>query len=167
MDFLTAVKTCFRKYFTFKGRARRSEYWYWVLFTIVAGIVLGVIDLLIFDGAMEAASPLSNVFNLAVFIPGLAVSWRRLHDINRSGWWLGGGYLAIIIGGIVAGIFAVSIGQNVNIPDALAAILLIVFLLGILAWGITLLVFFCTDTKAGDNRFGEDPKYGQGVSVFD
>ncbi len=167
MDFLTAVKTCFRKYFTFKGRARRSEYWYWVLFTIVAGMILSVFDLLTFDVDLEEISPFSTVFTLITLIPGLAVSWRRLHDVNRSGWWIGGGYLAIIIGLISAGVFGVSVGQDVNIPDTLAAILFIIFLLAILAWGITLLVFFCTDTKAGDNRFGEDPKYGRGVSVFD
>ncbi|MEP1231016.1 MAG: DUF805 domain-containing protein [Litorimonas sp.] len=166
MDFVTAVKTCFRKYFRFGGRARRSEFWYWALFTIVAGMILGVIDVLLFDGVTEELSPVSTLFSLVTFIPGLAVSWRRLHDINRSGWWVGGMYLAVFVFAVLVGISAV-ISGDIDLPPSVLSVIGIVALIGIVAWGIALLVFFCTDTKSGDNRFGEDPKYGVGNSVFD
>ena len=79
MDFLTAVSTCFRKYATFSGRARRSEYWYFTLFTAVASTAL---SLIFGDQAMIA-----SLFALATLLPGLAVTWRRMHDIGKSGAW--------------------------------------------------------------------------------
>jgi len=174
MDFLTAVKTCFRKYFKFSGRARRSEFWYWVLFIFIAGIVLGIMDNVIFgaDLAGDDFQPISAIFTLVTFIPGLAVSWRRLHDINRSGWWIGGGYLAIALYTLVILGSALSIGGTADaggleLAPLLIAVLSIIFGLGIVIWAIAVLVFFCTDTKAGMNRYGEDPKYDRSVSVFD
>ncbi len=93
MDFTTAVRTCFGKYATFRGRARRAEYWWFVLFNMLAHIVLSIIDAVIFGvggGAMHGGEPqiLSGLFSLAVFLPSLAVGVRRLHDTGRSGWWL-------------------------------------------------------------------------------
>lgn len=81
MDFVTAVKTGFNRYFDFEGRSRRSEYWWWVLFIIVVNVVLGL-----FDGSLGGAL-LSSLFSLAVFIPNIAVGVRRLHDIGKTGWW--------------------------------------------------------------------------------
>ena len=93
MDFLTAVRTCFSKYATFSGRARRSEYWWFVLFNILANLALNVVDAALFGfghGMMtgQAMLPFSSIYSLAVFLPSLAVGARRLHDIGRSGWWL-------------------------------------------------------------------------------
>ena len=84
MDFQTAVKTCFNKYATFSGRALRSEYWWWSLFAVVASIVLQIIDTVIGFGEWGL---LSNIFSLATLIPSIAVGARRLHDVNKSGWW--------------------------------------------------------------------------------
>lgn len=83
MDFGTAVKTCFSKYADFNGRARRSELWWFVLFTFVVNAVLSFIPPQIGD----SGSLWSNLFALAVLIPSLAVGARRLHDTDRSGWW--------------------------------------------------------------------------------
>lgn len=76
MNFQDAVKKCFTNYVGFSGRAARSEYWYWVLFVLVASIVLSMVS-----------QELSAIFSLGVLLPGVAVGTRRLHDIGKSGWW--------------------------------------------------------------------------------
>lgn len=86
MNFKEAVASGFNNYVEFSGRACRSEFWYWALFVFVASFCLGILDIAVFPS--DEWSPLSTVFSLAVFLPGLAVGARRLHDINRSGWWL-------------------------------------------------------------------------------
>lgn len=87
MDFQTAVKTCFSKYVTFSGRAARSEFWWFNLFVIVVTLVLTGADFIVF-GMQDLFSPLSDLFSLAAFLPGLAVLSRRLHDLDRSAWWM-------------------------------------------------------------------------------
>ena len=76
MTFTESVKVCFSKYAEFKGRASRSEFWWWFLFTTVAGIAAQVI------GHVPAA-----VFAIGTLLPWIAVTARRLHDIDKSGWW--------------------------------------------------------------------------------
>ena len=88
MDFQTSVKTCFRKYADFNGRATRPEYWYFVLFLFIANLVLALLDGAIFGFGENAVGLLSPLFSLATLLPSLAVGARRLHDIGRSGWWL-------------------------------------------------------------------------------
>jgi uncharacterized membrane protein YhaH (DUF805 family) len=75
MTFGESIRTCFSKYAEFNGRASRPEFWWWFLFTVLAGLAAGIIG--------EAASAL---FSLATLLPSLAVGARRLHDTNRSGW---------------------------------------------------------------------------------
>ena len=86
MNFTQAVSSVLGKYATFAGRACRSEFWYWTLFTIIVSIILSFVDAGLF--ASNQYGVLGLIFSLAVFIPGLAVTVRRLHDINRSGWWI-------------------------------------------------------------------------------
>ena len=71
-----------KKYAVFSGRARRAEYWYFFLFSLLIGIALGVVSAVIGD----SKGTLGTLYSVAVFIPGLAVSVRRLHDIGKSGW---------------------------------------------------------------------------------
>jgi uncharacterized membrane protein YhaH (DUF805 family) len=71
-----------QNYATFNGRARRSEYWYFVLFNVIIAFVLS------FIGGMMGASMLLNIYSLAVLIPSIAVGVRRIHDVGRSGWFL-------------------------------------------------------------------------------
>jgi uncharacterized membrane protein YhaH (DUF805 family) len=95
-----------KKYAVFGGRSRRKEYWYFVLFNIIVGIVLGVIDVVL--GTFSYSSNiglLSGIYSLAILIPSLAVTVRRLHDIDRTGWWILIG-LVPLIGGIVLLVFA-------------------------------------------------------------
>jgi uncharacterized membrane protein YhaH (DUF805 family) len=88
MNFWEAIQSGFRNYVTFSGRAIRSEYWFWVLFTVLVGLATEILDSAIFATQMPAASPLNGVFNLLTLLPSLALAVRRLHDIDRSGWWV-------------------------------------------------------------------------------
>jgi uncharacterized membrane protein YhaH (DUF805 family) len=84
MTFPDAVRRCFVLYATFTGRARRSEFWFFCLFNLLAHGVAGILDAAVFDGW----SPLNAVVSLLLVVPHLAVSVRRLHDVGRSGWWV-------------------------------------------------------------------------------
>ena len=78
-----------KKYAVFNGRARRKEYWFFALFNIIISIVLAVIDGI--TGSYSAAfgmGLLGAIYMLAVLVPAIAVSVRRLHDTDRSGWWM-------------------------------------------------------------------------------
>ena len=104
MSFGESVKTCFQKYVTFKGRARRSEYWWFWLLNLIVSIVtleLWLLNLivsivtLVLDYKLDminiefgiGALALSGLYTLIVFLPSLAVSVRRLHDTGHSGWY--------------------------------------------------------------------------------
>jgi uncharacterized membrane protein YhaH (DUF805 family) len=82
-----AISYCFRNYVGFKGRAARSEYWYWTLFVYVLLIVAWLIDMTVFGFNTTGVNPMAVLASLATLLPTLAVSARRLHDIDRSGWW--------------------------------------------------------------------------------
>jgi len=81
-----AIARCFQKYAIFRGRARRPEYWYWVLFSVLLGIPTTILDLLM---VVARVPPFIGLLaTLGLFLPGLAVSVRRLHDRDRSGWFV-------------------------------------------------------------------------------
>ena len=89
VSFQNAVGLGFQHYFDFKGRSTRSEYWWWLLFVVLAGIALTIVDMGIGTFDYESGDGLlSGLFKLATLIPGLALGARRLHDINKSAWWL-------------------------------------------------------------------------------
>ena len=157
MSFLEAVKTCFAKYVTFSGRARRSEHWYFFLFITLIQIVLSIWFLggivgpmgefiqrggdpkdiealkeIYFSGMKTPAFIVFVVFCLATLLPIIAVQIRRMHDTGRSGWWS-----MTYWGGNLLGTF---------IP--------LVNLIGII-WFIYLA---CQDSQPGDNVYGPNPK---------
>ena len=113
MDFQTSIKTCFNKYVVFSGRASRSEFWWFVLFTFIGGIVTSVADVMILGYVSEDWGPLNLIFSIITALPGLAVGARRLHDINRSGWWqlL---WIVVFIGWIPLIIWLASTSKNEN-----------------------------------------------------
>ena len=97
-----------KKYAVFSGRARREEYWYFVLLNILIAIMLDLIDALTGSFSRRAGMGLlSGIYALAVLIPGISIAVRRLHDISRSGWWLLFGLIPLI-GPIVLIVFLVS-----------------------------------------------------------
>ena len=104
MGFQDAVKSCFAQFATFQGRARRAEFWYFVLFTILGGMVAGVLDAIVFGSTGDETGPLGGIFGLVVLIPSIAVAVRRLHDTGRSGWWWWL-WLIPIVGWIIAIVF--------------------------------------------------------------
>ena len=82
MGFTDAITAGFNKYVTFTGRADRSEYWYWTLFSVIVQVVGSILD------AISNLGFIAAVLSLAVLLPSLAVSVRRLHDLDRTGWWM-------------------------------------------------------------------------------
>lgn len=122
-----------KQYVDFQGRARRTEYWMFTLFNVLASVVLLFVDSLLGTGSLTGPSGatgvgfgaslgvLSGIYTLAVLLPSLAVGVRRLHDTDRSGWWLLIG-LVPFVGGLV------------------------------------LLVFFVLEGNRGPNEHGQDPK---------
>ena len=102
----------FRNYTTFSGRATRAENWWWALFTVLAGIMLAVVDTATGTMGMFGGSGLlGQLFELAVLVPSLALGARRLHDINRTGWWLLLIFV-VVIGWIVLIVWAIKQGDK-------------------------------------------------------
>ena len=97
MNFAEAVKSCLSQYVGFTGRARRSEYWWFVLFTVIVSFVAGILD-----SALGTMSDTTNVgvigtiASLALLLPSIAVAIRRLHDTSRTGWWILIGLIPIV-----------------------------------------------------------------------
>jgi uncharacterized membrane protein YhaH (DUF805 family) len=86
MTFSESISTCLKKYADFKGRARRSEYWWFIVFQVAVGFALGLLAA-VFGVSEDGVNGLSGVFGLAILLPSIAVTTRRLHDVSRSGWW--------------------------------------------------------------------------------
>ena len=102
MTFGDSISTCFSKYAAFDGRASRSEFWWWFLFTFLVSMATGIVS-----------QALSALFSLAVLLPSLAVGARRLHDTDRSGWFLLL-WLIPLIGWIVLVVWAIQEGKEPN-----------------------------------------------------
>ena len=111
MTFAQSISTCFRKYFTFSGRALRSEFWWFMLFYVIVGISAGVLDAAIFGFNENDQTPISSIFYLLMFFPMISVHVRRLHDVGRSGWWYWLGLIPLI-GWIVEIYWLVSRGSE-------------------------------------------------------
>ena len=154
-----SVASVFRNYINFKGRAQRSEFWWFTLFTVIVSVVLGILG-----SALPALNVLEGIYSLAVLLPSLAVTVRRLHDTNRPAWWLLI-YLAIFLAWVIGGIIlAVSIG--IDDPDALESDIqewpgytayIIACILFSLAGAVTMIIICAQRGTAGANRYGPDP----------
>ncbi len=94
MKFTESVKQFFSRYTDFRGRTPRSGYWWVVLFLVLGSFVMWALDMVLFQGMYpqdlldQGLGPVSLLFIAATFIPNLALGFRRLHDTNRSAWWL-------------------------------------------------------------------------------
>ncbi|MEC9431297.1 MAG: DUF805 domain-containing protein [Pseudomonadota bacterium] len=103
MTFSDSVLNVFANYFEFRGRATRSEYWWWALFSLIVSVALQIVDGMVSAPAMgyaafamDAGRPITMVGLLALVPPTLAVGCRRLHDTGRSGWWLLVGFAPVV-----------------------------------------------------------------------
>ena len=97
MNFQTSIKTCFKKFSDFNGRASRSEFWYFYLFAILGYFISIFLAL-----QMSFFFAFAIIFGLILFVPALAVTARRLHDTGKSGWWQLTAYIPYV--GIIASI---------------------------------------------------------------
>jgi uncharacterized membrane protein YhaH (DUF805 family) len=96
-----AISTCLSKYATFSGRASRSEYWFFVLFTALVGFISGII------AGVVGSDVLGYVIQAVFWIPGLAVSIRRMHDVDKSGW-----FVLVPIYGFILSVTPGTVGSN-------------------------------------------------------
>ena len=112
MSFTAAIKSFWSNYATFKGRARRSEYWYIQLFLVLTNLAVAAIDLVLMNGDVDrfvangGGGIVGLVWILVTIVPALAVLVRRLHDTGKSGWWILIG-LVPFVGTIVLFVFSV------------------------------------------------------------
>lgn len=167
LGFMEAVKICFNKFFDFTGRARRSEYWWFALFQILVSIPCTILDELL-DFAV-GFSGINTIASLALLFPALSVTWRRLHDTGRSGWWYGISCILLAIG-IIIGIIMVTVngisGGDMIDDDALFSVLfgassLAVWIPIIAATVLAIICFVFTllDSHTTENKYGPSPKY--------
>lgn len=117
MGFVDAIKSGFSHYVTFAGRAPRSKFWFWTLFVVIVSIVTSVIDAI-----LGTLGIVGLVVSLALLLPGISVAIRRLHDLDRTGWWMlialtGIGMILLIVWDCMKG----TTGSNRFGADPLAA----------------------------------------------
>lgn len=110
MGFSEAVKSFFSNYATFSGRSRRPAYWWPALFLFLVNLVLAAIDTGLFGGLQI----LGTIWGLAVLVPSLAVGVRRLHDTDKSGWWILIGLIPFIGTVILIVFFATDSNEDSN-----------------------------------------------------
>lgn len=115
MSFMDAVRSALTQYASFRGRARRSEYWWFVLFNVIVTVVAAVVDATAGLQQTSGYGPVALLATLALLLPSLAVTARRLHDTGRSGWWI---LLSLIpFGGLVVLFFVLQDSQGPNAWD--------------------------------------------------
>ena len=157
-----ALKRCLRGYATFSGRAPRSEYWWWMLFFCLAMLVLSQISsmsLAIHEGYSGSDLPgithLLFLLHLAVFLPTLAVTVRRLHDGNWSGWWAASNALGMAMWSLSYAYGAYGLAPLLDLP-VVGVLVAVVYLVASVVGMLVLVRMFFTGTR-GENRFGPDP----------
>ncbi len=137
---------CWRKYADFSGRSRRREFWFFQLVNFIINMVGNLTIGLVLPTVWAF---LSFGYSLAILVPNLAVSARRLHDTGRSGWLQ---VLPLAPLGLLVFLFMPGISASISF------LLIGLMVLGLLACGIVLLVFYCLRGTPGTNRFGPNPK---------
>ncbi len=168
MGFVEASKTVLiEKYCCFTGRARRSEFWNWTLAYVLLSVVLSVFNTFMMFSRLETLDlddPFSiykspgyiiiALVGLALFLPNMGVTVRRLHDTGRSGWWV---WIPLIAYFPMLWA-ALSVQTN---HDSVMGMLAIMLLCGLvmLVIGIIILVWLCQDSEPQENEYGPSPKY--------
>jgi uncharacterized membrane protein YhaH (DUF805 family) len=167
-----------KRYAEFSGRSSRAEFWWFFLFMILLYVAFWIVFVasvgasaasgtqpsLAMIGTFGIVGILLMLFYLALLIPTIAVQVRRVHDTNRTGWWVGGFYLLYLIYMVVAfgSVFAMQIPEDGSPPNMGSFALVGIIALVMLIYSIVLLVFFCLPGTKGANRYGDDP-YGANV----
>lgn len=159
VSFPKAISLGFSGYVNFRDRSTRAEYWWWSLFGFIASIFGVILDVSIFGliaGNWDAAdwSLFQNLIGLALFLPGLAVTVRRLHDINKSGWWVLWFTLIFLAGGILLGIGITFFFVSFTLHTLFAVMLVVSAIILWLATIVMALIWLCRPSDLGENRYG-------------
>jgi len=170
MGFTDAVKTCFRKYATFSGRASRPEYWWFFLFVILGGIVASVLDGLLFGAtvvetettkSVTTNGPLAAIFSLGTLVPGLAAGWRRMHDTGRSGLFLLYPLIVSVgvssFAGLVGGFDQLGSGDMSGLFAGTVGLVMIVALFVLMISPLLVLWWLTRPSQPGSNEYGPNP----------
>ena len=154
MTMKEAVRSVFSNYATFSGRARRSEFWYFTLFSLL--VCLGLFVLAVLTGGVLTF--LMWIFSLATLLPTLAVTWRRLHDIGKSGKY----FFMLGVPDILSVVFLIIslVRLSDGKADAIGAYILLTAVCSIASFVllIVFIVWLCQDSQAGENKYGQNPK---------
>lgn len=155
---MNAYFDAFRRFFDFRGRSTRPQYWFFILFQMIALVVATIVDALIRPGL----GLFYILVSLAHFIPSLSVLVRRPHDTDRSGWWILAPLAPFVLAALLILVFP---------PSASGGFSPVHWLVGLASLGglgltIALLVFCCQRGTIGPNRFGADPLSGGVAAVF-
>lgn len=174
MNMQQSIMSGYQKFFTRSGRAPRSEYWYFLLFYLLLNIAIQLLGIYLrtHDHSGIPSILLSMVAMgfwlaaLATVIPMLMVTVRRVHDIGRTGWWVGVSFIngLLLDGALGYVIFRTTIMHNTQnlqagLPGGGMAIIWILGILGLIgiALGLTILVFTILPGNPGENRYGPNP----------
>jgi uncharacterized membrane protein YhaH (DUF805 family) len=153
MSFVDAIGECFFNFLNFRDRAARAEFWWWALFYCVVLVVAVILDIVVFFVVGNGhIMPFFIVTYLALIFPTLTVTVRRLHDTNRSGWWL----LLYVALSLLTVIAAVATGANDPSTrlSGTGAVLVAVPAILSLASLVLLLIFMFLPSTPGNNRYG-------------
>ena len=171
VDFITAIKIYFANYVNFRGRSTRAEYWWAMLFVFLLYHVVGFFEIFLYTLVSEYVSAfVLMLVSLGLLLPTLAVTTRRMHDIGKSGWWVGGFYVVpMIILGIMFKSWFHALLIGVTGPISVAGIIIapmdsgegIGGIIVLLVFYICMLVFL-VKSSAPDNKYGPCP-YGSQI----
>lgn len=138
-----ALKAACNKIFQFNGRSRRSEFWWTALVVLIINAIT------------------QDTISWLMYLLMIPITFRRLHDTGRSGWWWGAGIIATYA---ICIILAIDLGISslIHFPSAAVSAFLgkfILFAIAYIAYHIVMIVFLCQDSEPFENRYGESPKY--------
>ncbi|WP_310476798.1 DUF805 domain-containing protein [Sandarakinorhabdus sp.] len=148
-----------KRYAQFSGRSPRAEYWWFALFSFLISLPAAILDVAL---GLQLFNP---IVSLGLLLPSIAVGVRRLHDLDRTGWWLLAP-LALLVptlaiagmagaGGAIAGLLGSEAGAGAGVGSA--AVVVAIGGVAVLAMAVVMLAWYCTRGTQGENRFGPDP----------
>tara|TARA_B100000029_G_scaffold188698_2_gene186359 strand:- start:1339 stop:1908 length:570 start_codon:yes stop_codon:yes gene_type:complete len=162
VTFPQAVALGFRRYFDFRGRSTRAEFWWWQLFGILVSIFLAIVDAISFGA--ESSGPLQSLFGLATLIPGLALYVRRLHDIGKTGWWALWFFLIYIFAVVLITVGIVFLFTEFNLHVLIGTLILVSGMIVFLSALVVGIIWAVRKGDEGENRFGPPSPHADATS---
>jgi len=166
MTFSKAIVSGFRGAFTYKGRARRPEYWWFFLFVFAGALGVGLIEMALLG---RGSGTLVTLFQLVIFLPFLAVGWRRLQDTGRPGWWLLVPVAIVVISTLVSGSLTRTMMERVVadgdpasfsglMGDGMSAGIVALAGFAQLLAGLVIIWWMSRPSQRGPNAYGPEPR---------